>query len=358
MTRETIDTLAAEKGNPCITISLNTHRTKPDYLKDRITLKNLCRDVQKRVVSEYGKRTAATLLKKLADLPESIDWSLNLDSLHIFLSDKTTEIVKSSWPIHTDIITVSDHFALRPLIYALAKTEEYLVLLLSQSSVNLYTALNDKITGELQNESFPFGQSPYFHTDRQKLSDPEAVDNMVREFLNKVDKALVNVSNQTGLDCVVICTEDNYSRLMQVAGRPEIYAGFAAVNYNNVARHYIASQAWRIVKKIHDERTRDAVREMKEAVAGGKVVTDLQEIYTSAKAGKGDLLISSHDYFQPVVMKAYERIEPVDDVSEPGVIDDVTSLIAMEVFSKKGRVVFAPARDLAGLGKIILKLRF
>lgn len=358
MTRETIDKLAAEKGNLCITISLNTHRTKPDYLKDRITFKNLCRDAQKRIIGEYGKRAASALLKKLADLPEGIDWSLNLDSLHIFLSDQTTEIVKSSWPVHTDIITVSDHFSLRPLIHALAKTEEYMILLLSQSGVNLYTALNDRITGAVRNDDFPFGESPYFHTDRQKLSDAEAVDNMVREFLNKVDKAVIKVSKQTGFDCIVICTEDNYSRLMQVADRPGIYTGFASVNYNNVASHYIASQAWEIVKKKHDERTRDAVIEMKEAVATGKVVTALQEVYSAAKAGKGDLLISSHDYFQPVMMKAYERIEPVNDVSEPGVIDDVTSLIAMEVFSKKGRVVFADARDLTGLGNIILKLRF
>jgi hypothetical protein len=358
MTRETIEKLAAETGNPCVTISLNTHRTKPDYIKDRIILKNLCRDAEKRVVSEYGKRPVASLLKKLATISDKIDFSLNLDSLHIFLSNKTTEIVKSSWPAHADRIMVSDHFALRPLIYAVAKTEEYMILLLSQSGVSLFYALNDKITGEVQNDSFPFGESPHYHTDRQKLSDPEAVDNMVREFLNKVDKAVVNVNNQTGLDCVVISTEDNFSRLMQVADKPYIYIGFAAINYNNVARHFITGQAWELVKKIHVGRTQEAIKEMKEAVAGGKAVTDLQEIYSSAKEGKGDLLITSYDYFRPVMIKAYDRIEPVDDASQAGVIDDVTSLVAWEVFSKKGRVFFAVGQDLAGLGDITLKLRY
>lgn len=358
MKREIIEKLAAETGNICVTISLNTHRTKPDYLKDRIVLKNLCREAEKRVIDEFGKRKGASVLRKLDAIPEEIDYSLSLDSLHLFLSGRTTEIVRSSWPAHSDRVMVSDHFALRPLIYALARNEEYMILLLSQSGVQLYNAINDKITGEIQNEQFPFGENVHYHTDRKKLSDPEAVDNMVREFLNKVDKAVMKVWKMTGLDCVVISTEDNYSRLVQVADRPEIYTGFARINYNNVGLHHIASQAWNLVIGQHSLRTSDALKEIREAVPAGRVITDLQEIYTTAKAGKGELLITHYDYFQPVAVKAYDRIEPVKDESQPGIIEDITSLVAWEVFSRKGRVFFTSSRELKGLGDISLKARY
>jgi hypothetical protein len=358
MKREIIEKLAAETGNPCVTISLNTHRTKPDYQKDRIILKNLCREAEKRVIAEFGKRDVMALLKKLALVPEETDMSLNLDSLHIFLSNKTREIVKSSLPAHKDRVEISEHFSLRPLIYAVARVEEYLVLLLSQGGTQLFQASNDHITGEVQNRCFPFGESPLFHTDRKKLSDPEAVDKMVREFLNRVDKAVVKEHNMTGQECMVICTEDNYSRLLQVADRPDIYYGYADINYNNVATHFIAAQAWKTISKLHGERVAEAVMDMKDAAAAGKVYTDLQEIYNAAKAGKGDTLIVRHDYYIPVIVKAYDKIVPVDDASLPGVIDDITSFIAWEIYSKKGKVFFADAEDLKGLGSISLKVRY
>jgi len=358
MKRESIEKLAGETGHPCVTISLNTHRTKPDYQKDAILLKNLCREAEKRVIAEFGKRGVTPLLKKLALVPEETDMSLNLDSLHIFLSNKTWEIVKSSWPAHEDRVEIGEHFSLRPLLYTVARVEEYLILLLSQGGAQLFQASNDQITGEVQNHGFPFDESPWFHTDSNKLSDPEAVDNMVREYLNRVDKAVVKEYNRTGQVCVVICTEDNYSRLLQIADRPKVYYGYAGINYNNVSNHFIAGQAWKIIGKLHRERVAEAVRKMREAVATGKVYTDLQEIYNAAKSGKGELLIVRRDYSQPVMVKAYDKIEPVDDVSLPGVIDDITSFIAWEVVSKKGKVFFTDAEDLKELGGISLKVRY
>lgn len=249
MQKEIIEKLALENSNPCVTISLNTHRTKPDNKKDRILLKNLCKQAENRLISEFGIKLIAPLLGKLDKVTDEIDISLNLDSLHIFLSNKTKEIIKSSWPIKADMVHIANSFALRPLIYALNRTEEYLILLLSQSGVHLYRALNDSITEEVKNNNFPFSQNIHFQTDSLKISDPKAVDNMVREFLNKVDKAVVKVNNQTGLFCIAICTEDNFSRLMQVADNPALYMRFAKINYNNTANHFISAQAWALVKK-------------------------------------------------------------------------------------------------------------
>jgi len=40
--KEQLQKLVAEKNSPCVTISLDTHRTHPDNAKDEILLKNLC----------------------------------------------------------------------------------------------------------------------------------------------------------------------------------------------------------------------------------------------------------------------------------------------------------------------------
>lgn len=358
MNREILEKLSAEKSNPCVTISLNTHRTKPDYLKDRIVLKNLCKEARERLVNEFGKRPVAALNKKLESIADEIDLSLNLDSLHIFISKQTKEIIKSSWPARADKVYISDSFALRPLIYALNRTDEYLILLLSQSGVQLYLAQNDKILEEIKSNGFPFGENIHFHTDPFKISDPKAVDNMVREFLNKVDKALKIISNKTELPAIVISTEDNFSRLMQVADNRDLYIGFTNVDYNNTATHFISAQAWNIIREVQKERIIEAISEIKNAIPKGKVYTDLQEIFRAAKEGRGELLLTSYDFFQAVKMKDEYSFDLVKDVTLPGVIDDITSTIAWEVISRNGRALFAQPEYLKELGNIVLKVRY
>lgn len=358
MLKEIILKLVQEKNNPCITISLNTHRTHPDNTHDKILLKKLCKEAEDRLNKEYDKRLIIPILENLKQVQEEIDINYNLDSLHIFISKDTRELVKSTWPSQSDRVFISDSFFIRPLIKAFNRSEEYLILLLSQRGVHLYEALNDAIVEEIENDDFPFSENPYVLTNREQISDPKKVDNTVREFLNQVDKALVKVYNQTGLRCVVICTEDNFSHLMQVADKPAVYIGYSSINYNNTAKHFIASQSWKIIKELQKKKRIEALEEMKEAVSQSKVHTDLQDIYRAAKEGRGDLLIVSESYSQAVKFNGEFSFELIGDKSNPGVIEDIISDIAWEVISKKRRVVFISKDEIEEFGNIALKIRF
>jgi hypothetical protein len=353
-----LEKLAVEKNTPCVSISFNTHRTHPDNLKDVIELKNLLKKAEDRVINEFGKRPALALLEKISSVENEIDENYNLDSLHIYLSNDTKEIIRSTWPTNENSVHISDTFAIRPLIKAYNRSEEYYILLLSQSGVQLYGALNDGIVDEVKNEDFPFSENRHYNTNSEKSSDSKHLDDLVREFLNKVDKAVVKVNNLTGLNCVVICTEDNFSRLKQVADKPSIYYGYSNIDYNNTSTHAIAKQAWEIIKDLQSVRRTEAISEMKEAVAHGTVVTDLQEIYQASIDGRGDLLIVHQDFAQPVMMLSERTFDLESDSTKPNVIDDITSNIAWEVMSKKGRVLFTSQDEINELGKIVLKTRY
>ena len=358
MKREKLEKLAAEKSSPCVTISMNTHRTFPDNLEDIVELKNLLNEAHERVVNEFGKRPVIGLLEKIDNLEKEIDVNYNLDSLHIFLSNSTKEIVRSSWPALHNAVHVSENFAVKPIIKDFNRTIDYLILVLSQSGVPLFHAINDGIAGEIKNDDFPFAKNPHVLTDKDKLSDGKKVDNMVREFFNKIDKAVVRVFNKTDMKCVVICTEANYSHLMQVADIPSIYLGYASINYNNTANHTIANDAWQIVKEFQKQSRTIAIKEMQEAVGQGKVITDLSEILRAVKEGRGDLLITHDDYHQSVVMTGEYTFDLVNDVTLPNAIDDISSDIAWEVISKKGRAIFTSQEEIKSLGDIVLKVRY
>jgi hypothetical protein len=358
MKREKLEKLSAEKSSPCVTVSMNTHRTSPDNLEDVILLKNLLKEAHERVINEFGKRPVADLLEKIDNVEKEIDANYNLDSLHIFLSNSTKEIVRSSWPTLHNAVHVSESFAVKPLIKDFNRTEDYLILVLSQSGVPLFHAINDRITNEIKNDDFPFAKNPHVLTDHEKLSDSKKVDNLVREFFNTIDKAMVKVYHKTDMKCVVICTEDNYSRFMQVADIPSIYLGYASINYNNTAHHTIAADAWKIVNAVQEQHRTEATKEMQEAVGQGKVITELSEIFRAVREGRGDLLITHDDYHQSVVMTGEYTFDLVNDVTIPGAIDDISSEIAWEVISKKGRAIFTRQEEIKSLGGIALKVRY
>jgi hypothetical protein len=356
--KEKINHLANEKGAPCISISMNTHRTHPDNLQDGILLKNLLKQAEQRVIDEFGKRDAERLLSNLQTIEEQVDINYNLDSLHLFVSNHTCEIIRSSWRVSSDEVQLSDAFALRPLIKALNRSTEYLLLFLSQSGVHLFHALNDSIVNEIRNEEFPFKDNPYYITHSDKRSDPKQMDDMVRHFLNEVDKAIVKVAQSENLECLVICTEDNYSRLQQVADRPAVYLGYAPVNYNETSLHHLGKQAWPYIEESQKASRQQAIDEIKKAVAGGKVYTNLLDIYLASKDGRAELLLVHENYAQAVMMTGERSFDLVDDATTPGAVDDIVSVMAWDVWSKKGRVVFTSSDDLLELGNIALKVRY
>jgi len=358
MQKETLAKLASERNNPCVSISMGTHRTHPANAQDAIGLKNLIKEAQDRVIAEFGKRPVSDLLDKLEHLDKAVDINHNLDSLHIFLSNSTQEIVRSPWPVAHDSVQIADHFAIRPLIKAFNRTEAYLILLLSQSGVKLFEALNDGIVEEIRNNDFPFKETTHYLTSGDRQSDPKQVDNMVREYLNTVDKAVQRVHRDSDMRCVAICTEDNYSRLMQVADKPSAYYGHVNINYNDTANHTIAAEAWTLVQSLQHQRRSDAIQEMQQAVSQGKVLTDLAEIFRAAKEGRGDLLITRNDYSQAVKMTDEFSFNLVTDVSAPDVTDDIVSDIAWEVMSKKGRAIFTDQDEISAIGEIALKVRY
>ncbi len=358
MKREKLEKLAFENSSPCVTISMNTHRTSPDNLEDIVLLKNLLNEAHDRVVDEYGKRQVTDLLEKIDTLEKEIDVNFNLDSLHIFLSNSTKEIVRSSWPVLHNAVHISGNFAVKPLIKDFNRTVDYLILVLSQSDVPIFHAVNDGIADEIKNDDFPFAKTPHVLADKDKLRDGKKGENMVREYFNKIDKAVVRVHNRTDMKCVVIGTEDNYSRLMQVADKPSIYLGCASINYDNTANHTIANDAWQIVKEFQKQTRTNAIKEMQEAAGQGKVITDLSEILRAVKEGRGDLLITHDDYHQAVVMTGNYTFDLVNDVTLPGAIDDISSDLAWEVISKKGRAIYTTQEEFKSLGDIALKVRY
>ena len=49
------------------------------------------------MIEKHGKRPRAELLDKLSRITDEIDINASLESLHIFISENTEEVIRSIW---------------------------------------------------------------------------------------------------------------------------------------------------------------------------------------------------------------------------------------------------------------------
>ena len=79
---------------PCLTITLPTHRTRPDNKQDPIRVKNLVTEGTNRLLGEFSKREVGPLLDRLNALVDRLDYECTLDGLVLAVNrDMAREIV-------------------------------------------------------------------------------------------------------------------------------------------------------------------------------------------------------------------------------------------------------------------------
>ncbi|MGJ1315762.1 hypothetical protein, partial [Sphingobacterium multivorum] len=157
---------------------------------------------------------------------------------------------------------------------------------------------------------------------------------------------------------LVFCTEDNYSKLLQVADRPSVYYGYLPIDYNNIETHQLESRAWNFMKQELVRKNEDYFKELEAAVGKGLVITDLQEIYRACQDGRGDILVVQESFHQAVKILSDRDIAIVDSPIGLDTIDDISSLLALLIDERGGQTVYVPQIPNEELQPIALKTRY
>lgn len=341
-----------------ITISLNTHRTSPDNQKDAIKLKNFIADAKKRLLEEFSQRDLANVLRFLDEIQEQVNVHHNLDALHIFVSDTKKEVFRSGWATDQEGVHIGRFFAVKPLIKEITRLSEYGVLLLSAGAAEVLLASNDAIVKEIDSDIFPVTDNPFLKSDPNRQSDSKHQDERLAEFYNLLDKAVNRIEELHNLKVVVVATDDNYSRLMQVADQPNKYIGHISLDQSSVNKATIGKSTWDFMKEQHKIQEEGYFAELEQAVGSGLILTDLQEIYQACLDGRADLLILEEDFKQAVKLQGEREISLENSAGGVDVIDDLGGLLAWKAFEKNGRFVLVNQIPNPEFRPIALKVRY
>lgn len=342
--------------DPCVTILVNTHRTFPENKQDSIALKNALTEAEKRLLEHYEKRAVIEIVQKMNALANSVDHNFNLESLALFVSPGSAEMLRL--PIRVEPrVHIGQNFALRDVMRAVNRSTEYYILTVSQHMARLMMAFNDSLQIEYrENHVFPIKNNTLYTTDKLAKS-AGADDTLTKEFFNRVDKHLVEQYKEYPLPVVVATEERNQQQYMEVADRKDIIIGFIHRNRDDEKPHEIIRDAWPVVDAWLAEQRLQTLGQLEHAQSQQKALSDLNDIFHAANEGRADLLLVERDYIQPARI-VDSNLVFADDPNEEGVYDDIVDEIVDKVIEMGGRVVYLPEDALANYQKCALIVRY
>jgi hypothetical protein len=339
----------------CVSVLMNTHRTRPDNQQDPIVLKNLLKEAEDRLFAETDKRTAQELLLRLKELEESIDHNFNLESLALYVNDSISEYTRLPISLENRV-QIDQTFATRDLIRAMHKEANYYVLVLSQQKVRLIEVFNDMVVREI-GKPFPIENKELYSINAEELSDAARQTRLVAEFFNRVDKAVNGMRKEHALPVLICSEEGNYNQYLSVADdKTSIYTQFLNGNRLDSKAHAIASEAWQIVQAITHQSILDRKAELEMSVSSGRFFSDINDIWRATQEGRVQTLFIEEGLFAPGFISE-DGVTLLDSVEKEmvNVTDDVYDEIIEAVMRFGGDVVFLPTgelKDFNGCGAV------
>jgi hypothetical protein len=340
----------------CVTITLNTHRTRPDNEKDPINLKNLVKEAEKRLYNDYEKRFVWPIMENLNHLVEKIDHSHNLESLVIFANGDFADY--TTLPVATeDRVVIDNTFATRVLIRALHQESAYYVLVLSRQKARLIEAFNDKVTEE-KSGPFPL-ENKLYATDKEKLSTNKGQDNLIEEFFNRVDKILSETTKDNPLPFFLATETRNYHHYLKVADKRDMIIGHINQNRDADKAHSIVSEVWSEMSLLIKKRNKERLDELFKAVSSNKFLSDYNEMWTAINHGRGKTLFVKKGFFQPALLVNDEIILVDNHLKEQkGIIDDIIDEMIELNLQYGGDTVFIEGDGIKEFGNVALITRY
>lgn len=332
----------------CVSIILNTNRSKPDNLNDPIALKNLIKNATDRLLNDYDKHFVAPIIENINKVAESIDHLYNLDSLIIFANNNFAKYTRLSTKVE-DRVVIDNTFSARDLVRAMNNESAYYVLVLNQDHARLIEANNKQVIEENKGV-FPISNH---------LGNDRGQDSLIEEFFNQVDKKFLETIHNNPLPVLLATEARNATYYRKVADHKDFIIGEIHGNYKDTDAQEIISEAWKVVSLWNKEKNLAQISALKQGVSEGKYVSDYNEIWNAIKEGRGQTLFVKTGFAQAATWQDNQlHLVDNDKRDDAGIIDDVIDEMIEQNLAFGGSTVFLEGEELADFQNIALLTRY
>jgi hypothetical protein len=331
----------------CVTILLNTHRNKQQYDLDRLQLRKLLKEADKRLYQYESQEKARLLSSRINDLAKQIRFENNLDCLILFVNEKVTKYLHLPIQVENRVI-IDKSFATRDLVRLLHMKTNYFILVFSEHKARLIEAFDEKLIQEY-GYPFPIENTDLYSTKTIELKNADLQKRLLTEFYNRIDKAVNEVYNDNPKPILLCSQEMNCSEYLKVADlKDTIFPDFLKGNKLYMEANEIIREAWQVVRKQQFEKNRLRRQELEQALSSGQYISDANEIWHATSEGRIRTVFLDETLFRPARIDNNNLTFVSDeDRNKPGVIDDIYDEIIEASMNSGAEVVFLPKGELS-----------
>ncbi len=364
-TRAEIETLAAVRARPTVSIYLQTTPLTQETKVDRIELKNLLKTaVAEMEAADMPKRSIWPIEERIQALVDDDDfWVDQANSLAVFASGDRIFTFRLPNRL-TNMVEVSDRAHLKPLLRAVTFPNQAYVLAISVGACRLVEVSAELPPHEVKVPGLPrdFNQAlgKRSHTEnRTSMSSGESTSEsaMMRRYARVVDQALRPVLAGHERPLIIAAAEPLASIARSGSSYPHTAEQVLQGSADHTPDHELAAAARAILDEIYAKRIADLKALYATRAGQGRATGDIATAARAATFGAIDTLIVDMDETVHGVIDETDGAVTFSDGPSAGAYGIVDE-IACRSLASGARIISARREDVPDGGSLAAILRY
>ncbi|MFF0741319.1 chemotaxis protein [Streptomyces sp. NPDC004111] len=354
---------------PAVSLTLPTHRHRPENQQDHIRLRNLLAETEKRLLDDpkVSRDQAHAVVQQLNDAVDELDPEHFLEGLVLYASadEARTYLVSATVP---ERIVVAETYLTRNLVSASARQIPYLALVLSIGEVRLWHGVGYELH-ELDHEEsgFPVISSGADRDGPPNREGGHGENQDFRNMLTEADRKLTPLLQEAVLPVVVVGLRQHIATYRELSRHGAVLAADLEVG------GLLHTTAPELVEQLAPARARLAAIDTEEATkaldaarSGKRYAAGVQDCWQAAREGRvGHLVVEESlrvtarpETVEGAVRAALVLAPPGTEDPGAGFEDDIVDSLVELVLAADGDVTFVPDDSLSEADGVAAALRY
>ncbi|MFI5802516.1 chemotaxis protein [Streptomyces sp. NPDC051561] len=350
---------------PAVSITLPTHRHRPENQQDHIRLRNLLSEAEKRLLDDprIGRDQAVAVVQQLNEAADALDPEHFLEGLVLYASadEARTYLVSATVP---ERIVIGETYLTRNLVAASARQIPYLALILSTGEVRLWHGVGYELN-ELDHAEagFPVISSGADRDGPPNRTGDHGATQDFRNMLTEADRKLTPLLQEAVLPVVVVGLRQHIATYRELSKHGAVLAADLEVG------GLLHTTAPELVEQLAPARAQLAAIDAEEAMkaldaarSGKRYAAGAQDCWQAAREGRVGHLVVEESLLitaRPQEVEGAVRASLV--LTEPGTEgaeDDIVDSLVEMVLAADGAVTFVADGELAEADGLAAALRY